>query len=75
MLHRLVSVPPLKGISLTSIKQEETHIRVDYTIIFPVSAAVCTSLSQTDRYTARHAKIRSAVGAGVGGALFNHLIL
>lgn len=60
---------------MTAIIQEETHIRVDYTVIFPVSAAVCTSLSETDRYTVTHAKIRSAVGAGVGGALFNHLIL
>ena len=33
------------------------------------------ALRETDRYTVTHAKIRSAVGAGVGGALFDHLIL
>ncbi len=80
ILHRLVSVLTkinslLKGISMEVVTQEETHIRVDYIIIFlcffPESAAVCTSLSETDRYTVTHAKIRN----GVGGALFDHLIL
>lgn len=59
--------------------QEESHIRVDCIIIFPCYfpefAAVFTSLSETDRYTETHAKTRSAPGAGVGGSLFDHLIL
>lgn len=41
----------------------------------PESAAVCTLLIETDRYTVTHAKIRSAVGTSFGGALFDHLIL
>lgn len=66
-------------ISMEVVTQEDTHIKPDYIIIFscyfPESAAVCTSLSETDRYTLTHAKICSGVGVGVGGALFDHLIL
>lgn len=75
----------LKGISLevvTKGKRKVTlvliilsSLRVFFSPPRPESAAVCTSLSETDRYTQTHAKIRSAVGAGVGGALFDHLIL
>lgn len=42
---------------------------------FFFSPAVCALLNETDRYTAALAKVHSAVGRGVRGAIFHDLIL
>lgn len=44
-------------------------------MFFPGSAAVCTLLNETDRYTAAPAKVHSTAGQGVRRAIFHHLIL
>lgn len=58
MCYRLVSLQTKTNSELMVMEvvvQEESHIKVDDIIIllcdFPESAAVCVSLSETDRYT------------------------
>lgn len=56
---------------MEAVIQETSHIRVDCIISFFAQSAAARSVT----LTGTHAKIRSAVGASVGGALFDHLIL
>lgn len=65
---------------MEAVGQEEALISADYIIksfffSLSLSTDVCTWLGEIDRYTPTHAKICSAVGTGVRGDVFDHLIL